>query len=172
MLGKKPINLEFIRDKNLVFEITRLVSENINTLNEVFNYLRNKNVKQNISEKVNLYKNLSKRIYNIDDKVCSVENICNNLSINKLHKFRDDFKMTKLNFFYMKMKNRVNNIKIFIKNLLYKKNRELYEMTKNKNPGISFKEVENTIKTLNNIYQFKNIEVKEILPSLYSIEKK
>lgn len=72
----------------------------------------------------------------------------------------------------MKMKNRVNNIKIFIKNLLYKKNRELYEMTKNKNPGISFKEVENTIKTLNNIYQFKNIEVKEILPSLYSIEKK
>ena len=172
LLGKKPINLEFIRDKNLVFEITRLVSENINTLNEVFNYLRNKNVKQNISEKVNLYKNLSKSIYNIDDKVCSVENICNNLSINKLHKFQNDFKMTKLNFFYMRMNGRVNNIKIFIKNLLSKKNRELYEMTKNKNPGISFKEVESTIKMLNNIYQFKDIKVKEILPSLYSIEKK
>ena len=41
-----------------------------------------------------------------------------------------------------------------------------------KNLGISLKEVESNIKNLNNIYNYGDFSVKEILQSVFCVEKK
>ena len=44
-------------------------------------------------------------------------------------------------------------------------------MSLKKNLGISLKEIEENIKTINNIYNCGDFSVKEILPSVFCIEK-
>lgn len=79
LLGKKPINLEFEKHKELNFEITRLVSKNIDNIDDLVNFLKEEKNYFDNSEKINLIKNLSKRINNIEDDKCAVESICDHI---------------------------------------------------------------------------------------------
>lgn len=172
LLGKRPINLEFETDKDLNFDITRLVSKNINKNIDVINYLRQEKKNYDNFEKLKLINDLALRINNVEDKECAVENICDQINKVKVINLKKDIEISKTKFKLIKLYNIIINYFILIRTLFSKEKKENYKMSLKKNLGISLKEIEENIKTINNIYNYGDFSVKEILPSIFCIEKK
>ena len=172
LLGKRPINLEFEKHKDLKFDITRLVSKNIDNKDNIIDYLKNEKKNIDYYEKSKLINDLSKRINNVEDEKCAVHNICEQIEKIEIKNLKGDVKVSFIHFIFLKFVNYCKNYMIFAKALTSKKNWEIYQMSKKKNLGISLKEVETNIQRLNSIYKFGDFKIKEILPSVFCIEKK
>ncbi len=172
LLGKKPINLEFENDKDLNFDITRLVSKNINSNIDVMNYLKQEKKDYSDFEKQKLISDLTLRINNVDDKKCAVENICDQIDKVEVINLKKDLDVSNIRFRLIRLYNAFRNYFILIRTLFSREREEIYKMSMKKNLGISLKEVESNIKNLNNIYNYGDFSVKEILPSVFCVEKK
>jgi surface carbohydrate biosynthesis protein len=172
-LNKKAINLISNISKFCQFVPVKLVSQNVENLDELHNTLKTFNPTIGAVEKKEIGKELGKNIFNYSDDSCSAENLLEVLTKNE--NINKNFKKDKfVNIFYYYYLHSYYLLRFYYRKFFTKQDALLSELITQKLKRLDTKEINEAIKYYAPSLKIKDnsINCNEIYPQIFEIKRK